>query len=98
MTCENCDCLAVGDVVEAKMNTNVMGQVLGFKGTIVGIRLSPSLAECWTLHEWEVRRIDDDDEYHSPGGKEDLPEDNVINFTEAVADLATAKAANRRAA
>lgn len=93
MTCENCDCLAVGDVVEAKMNTNVMGQVLGFKGTIVGIRLSPSLAECWTLHEWEVRRIDDDDEYHSPGDKEDLPE-----TTTSVIDLATVRAANRRAA
>lgn len=93
MTCENCDCLAVGDVVEAKMNTNVMGQVLGFKGTIVGIRLSPSLAECWTLHEWEVRRIDDDDEYHSPGGKEDL-----LETTSNVIDLATVRAANRRAA
>lgn len=93
MTCENCDCLAVGDVVEAKMNTNVMGQVLGFKGTIVGIRLSPSLAECWSLHEWEVRRIDDDGEYHSPGGKEDMPEE-----TTNVIDLATVRAANRRAA
>lgn len=69
---ENDDLLNYGDVVEHRMNTNVFGVVIGFQGSLVGIRLSPSLAVAW-FHEWELR-LDE------PSG---AAADNVIDFTKA---------------
>lgn len=81
----------IADVVEHIMNTNVFGVVIGFQGSLVGIRVSPSLATLW-FHEWELRHMNDDGEPVPDGGQEEVePEDNVIN-------LATVRAANRRAA
>lgn len=83
MTCENCDCLAYGDVVEHVMNTNIFGVVIGFQGSLVGIRTSPSLRTLW-FHDYELRALADDEYW--PGAAEDIPTGgNVINFTEAVA-------------
>lgn len=86
----DCDCLFSGDVVEHKMNTNVFGIVIGFSGSLISLRLSPSLAVV-QFHEFELRKLDGDDEYRG-GDEADVPtEDNVINFTQAV-DLRKAKA------
>ena len=79
--CADCDCIDIGDVVEHRMNTNVFGVVLGFEGSLVHLRLSPSLARA-AFHEWELRLLDDDDEFDEPEGGESLPEDsNVVPFT-----------------
>ena len=79
--CADCDCIDIGDVVEHRMNTNVFGVVLGFEGSLVHIRVSPSLAT-YKFHEWELRLLDDDDEFDEPEGGESLPEDgNVVPFT-----------------
>lgn len=80
------DFIGIGDVVEHKMNTNVFGIVIGFAGSVVYLRVSPSLATL-AFHEWELRPMDDDGEPEPDGG---LEADNVINFTKAV-DLRKAK-------
>lgn len=85
----DCDCIFPGDVVEHKMNTNVFGIVIGFAGSLISIRLSPSLAVA-QFHEFELRKLEDDDGYDG-GAEQDEPEDNVIDFTKAV-DLRKAKA------
>ena len=78
--CADCDCIDIGDVVEHRMNTNVFGVVLGFEGSLVHLRLSPSLARA-AFHHWELRFLDDDDEFDEPEGGESLPEDsNVVPF------------------
>jgi hypothetical protein len=78
--CADCDCLKVGDVVEHKMNTNVFGIVLGFQGSLVQIRVAPSLATM-QFHELELRLLDDDDEYDGPD-EDEVPEPgNVVPFT-----------------
>lgn len=74
-----CDCIGIGDVVEHKMNTNVFGIVIGFAGSVVYLRASPSLATL-AFHEWELRLMDDDGE---PEPDETAENDNVINFTRA---------------
>lgn len=79
--CSDCECIGVGDVVEHIMNTNVFGVVLGFMGSLVGIRVSPSLAIMW-FHEWELRHLDGD-EYDEPTGEAVPVADNVIDFTRA---------------
>lgn len=89
MTCTNCDCIKEGDWVESKLNTNVFGIVIGGTGMHVSVQLSPTL-EIATFHIDTLRRIDGDDEY-DPGGREDLPEDNVVNFTKAKALRANTK-------
>lgn len=79
--CADCDCIGIGDVVEHRMNTNVFGVVLGFEGSLVHLRVSPSLAT-YKFHHWELRLLDDDDEFDEPEGGESLPEDsNVIYLT-----------------
>jgi hypothetical protein len=75
MACEDCGAPQEGDVVEHIMNTDVFGVVIGFMGSLVGLRVSPSLNVLW-FHSWELRMVEDD-EYHGDGGKEDVP-DNVI--------------------
>jgi hypothetical protein len=60
MTCPDCNCIEIGDVVEHKMNTNVFGIVIGFSGSLILIRVSPSL-EVLQFHEWELDVVDDDD-------------------------------------
>lgn len=81
MTCEDCNCIHEGDVAEHIMNTDVFGVVIGFMGSLVGLRVSPSLNVLW-FHTFELRRIDGDDEY-TPPAKADVPEGNVIDFTKA---------------
>ncbi len=82
MTCETCGSIELGDVVEHRMNTNVFGIVIGFMGSIVIIRVSPSLQTMY-FHEWELDPVDDDD-YGDP--LEAVPDDdtNVVDFTTAV--------------
>lgn len=75
----DCDCIAIGDVVEHKMNTNVFGIVIGFAGSVVYLRASPSLATR-AFHEWELRPMDDDGE---PEPDEPAENDNVVDFTRA---------------
>ncbi|RJG46544.1 hypothetical protein [Mesorhizobium sp. DCY119] len=69
----------LGDVVEHKMNTSVFGIVIGFAGSLVYIRVSPSLAVL-AFHEWELHRVEND-EFHGGGSG-----DNVIpvDFTKKV--------------
>lgn len=74
-----------GDVVEHRMNTNVFGVVVGFQGSLVGVRVSPSLAVLW-FHEFELQPEGIDD--YEPD--EPQQADNVIDFTRAV-DLRRAK-------
>jgi len=88
--CENCDCIREGDVVEHRMNTNVFGIVIGYSGSLVSIRVSPSLTTLH-FHEWELRKVEGD-EYDGGETAEAQPiNDNVIDFTKAV-DLRKAKA------
>lgn len=75
-----CDCINIGDVVEHIMNTGVFGVVIGFAGSLLAIRTSPSLATLW-FHEWELQPVEDD-EIDGGGSKADLP-DNVVDFTKA---------------
>lgn len=88
---KSCDCvnLEYGDVVEHRMNTGVFGVVVGFMGSLVGVRVSPSLTVLW-FHEFELQAVDDEEV--DPGAKEDAPDaaSNVIDFTKA-ADLRRAK-------
>lgn len=81
MSCPDCDCIEIGDVVEHKMNTNVFGIVIGFMGSIVIIRVSPTL-DVLQFHEWELQVVDDDEipppDAAAISGAED---DNVIDFT-----------------
>lgn len=79
-----------GDVVEHKMNTNVFGMVMGFEGSLVIVRLCPSL-DIDSFHDFELQ-LADFDEFEEPtpydpekGGAE------VINFTEAKALRANTK-------
>lgn len=60
MSCPDCDCIGIGDVVEHKMNTNVFGIVIGFSGSLISIRVSPSL-NVLTFHEWELQICEDED-------------------------------------
>lgn len=81
--CTDCDCIDVGDVVEHIMNTNVFGVVLGFQGSLVQIRVAPSLATM-QFHEWELRLLDDDDEYHEPDEGAEVPAgSSVVPFLTA---------------
>lgn len=80
MACEDCGAPQEGDVVEHIMNTNVFGVVIGFMGSLVGIRTSPDLNLLW-FHSWELRLVEDE-EYHGDGGAE-AESDNVIDFTKA---------------
>lgn len=84
------DIIAIGDVVEHKMNTNVFGIVVGGGGSLVYVRLSPTL-ETAIFHEWELRLVEDD-EYLEPEPGAAAPEEdsNVIDFTRA-RDLRSAK-------
>ena len=83
MTCSDCNCIELGDVVEHKMNTNVFGIVIGFAGSLVYIRVSPSLAVL-SFHEWELQHVDDDEVPPAPERQEDLPADSnviAVDFT-----------------
>ncbi|PDS97556.1 hypothetical protein CO659_12915 [Rhizobium sp. S9] len=76
MSCPDCDCIEIGDVVEHKMNTNVFGIVIGFMGSIVIIRVSPTL-DVLQFHEWELQVVDDD-EIPPPQSAEQPVPDNVV--------------------
>lgn len=82
------DLLSLGDFVEHRMNTNVVGMVIGIEGSLLHVRLSPTLVVA-KFHEFELR-LAEDEEYHEPPAKE-ADASNVIDFTKAV-DLRRAKA------
>lgn len=75
MSCPDCDCITIGDVVEHKMNTDVFGIVIGFSGSLIYIRVSPSLAVL-SFQEWELQ-ICEDEELPPPKAEEPV-DDNVI--------------------
>ncbi|XKM40371.1 hypothetical protein A4U53_031060 [Rhizobium ruizarguesonis] len=75
MSCAECDCISVGDVVQHKMNTNVFGVVIAIGGSLIYIRVSPSLAVL-SFHEWELEIVEDDEV--PPAGAEQPVDDNVI--------------------
>ncbi|NNH56953.1 hypothetical protein HLI01_09045 [Rhizobium laguerreae] len=77
MSCTDCDCIGIGDVVEHKMNANVFGIVIGFMGSIILIRVSPSL-EVLQFHEWELDLVDDDGVPTPPTATKQAVDDNVI--------------------
>jgi hypothetical protein len=77
MSCPDCDCIELGDVVEHKMNTNVFGIVIGFMGTIVLVRVAPTL-EVLQFHEWELDLVDDDDVPTPPVATKQAVDDNVV--------------------
>ncbi|MGM4911478.1 hypothetical protein [Rhizobium sp. 768_B6_N1_8] len=80
MSCPDCDCIGIGDVVEHKMNTSVFGIVIGFMGSIVLIRVSPSL-EVLQFHEWELEIVEDDELPPPTAKKAPVDDDKVIDFT-----------------
>lgn len=59
MSCAECNCIEVGDIVRHKMNAGVVGIVIGFSGSLIYIRVSPSLATL-AFHEWELDLVDDE--------------------------------------
>ncbi|KIQ05059.1 hypothetical protein RU07_02350 [Agrobacterium tumefaciens] len=74
MSCECCDYIRIGDIVEHKMNTNVFGIVIAEAGSIRSIRTSPTLA-VMNFHEWELRHVASGEP--EPPAKED-DETNVV--------------------
>lgn len=90
MSDENLDrLLDYGDFVEHICNTSVCGVVIGVEGSLVTVRLSPSLV-VRQFHQVELRLLPEGDEYHD-GEDVEKQSDNVIDFTRAV-DLRNAKA------
>jgi hypothetical protein len=79
MSCPDCNCIELGDVVQHKMNTNVFGIVIGFSGSLVLIRVSPTL-EVLQFHEWELELTDDDVPPLTTVAN-DEPSADVIDFT-----------------
>jgi hypothetical protein len=79
--CADCNCFRYGDAVEHRLNDDLFGIVVGFMGSLIGIRVSPTLAVLW-FHEWELRPLEDD-EYDGPESDDVEPGSNVINFTKA---------------
>lgn len=82
------DMLSIGDYVQHVLNPNVWGIVIAFEGSLLHLRLCPSLAVV-KFHEYELQRADDE-EYHGDNKEEPPEADNVIDFTKAV-DLRKAK-------
>lgn len=74
MTCPDCNCIEIGDVVEHKMNTSVFGIVIGFSGSLVLFRVSQTL-EVLQFHEWELEVVDDED---VPPPEEDADDTNIV--------------------
>lgn len=79
----------MGDWVQHKANTNVFGVVVGYEGSLIGVRLSPSLATAW-FHEFELEPLEGEADEPEPEEAGE-GESNVIDFTRAV-DLRRAKA------
>lgn len=77
MSCPECNSIELGDVVEHRMNTNVFGIVIGFMGSIILIRVSPSL-EVLQFHEWELDLVEDDELPPPPVATKQPVDDNVI--------------------
>lgn len=79
MSCPDCGGIEVGDVVEHKMNTDVVGIVIGFMGSLAVIRTSPTL-EVLSFHDWELRLIAD--ETVPPTKAEEPTPGVIINFAD----------------
>lgn len=81
MSCADCDCINVGDVVEHKMNTSVFGIVIGIAGSLIYIRTSPTLAVL-SFHEWELQLAEDDELPPTPAKSEEQPSNVIaVDFT-----------------
>lgn len=78
MSCPDCGGIDVGDVVEHKMNADVVGIVIGFMGSLAVIRTSPTL-ETMSFHEWELRLVEDET---PPAKAEDPVQGVVVNFAD----------------
>lgn len=78
----------MGDFVQHRANTNVFGVVIGFEGSLISVRLSPSLAVA-EFHEFELEPLEDVDNEPEPKSAPDVG--NVVNFTEAKALRADTK-------
>ncbi|MFU0504158.1 hypothetical protein [Pseudaminobacter sp. NGMCC 1.201702] len=76
------DFIGIGDVVEHRMNTDVFGVVIGFEGSLLHVRLSPSLVVA-KFHEFELRMVEDDE--YEPEPKEAEPSNVIkVDFTKRV--------------
>ena len=81
MSCPECNSIELGDVVEHRMNTNVFGIVIGFSGSLVQIRVSPSLA-IMSFHEWELELVENDELPPPPTKAEEQPSNVIaVDFT-----------------
>ncbi len=76
------DGFGLGDFVEHKANTNVFGVVIGFEGSLILVRLAPSLVIA-KFHEYELQPMDPDE--YEPDAE------NVIDFTKERALRANTK-------
>lgn len=74
-TADHDDFISIGDVVEHRMNTDVFGIVVAYEGSLLHVRLSPSLALV-KFHEFELRLVEDDE--YVPDPKEAPIGENVI--------------------
>ncbi|MBY5553766.1 hypothetical protein J0664_05855 [Rhizobium leguminosarum] len=97
MICPDCDCIGTGDIVQHKMNANVFGVVIGFMGTIVIIRVAPTL-EVLQFHEWELDLVDDDDVPTPPTAAKQPVDDNVIEVDFTKRQIMTRKTKTEGAA
>lgn len=81
----------MGDLVELVIDPSTYGMAIGFQGSLVIVRVNA--ITIMHFHEFELRKMTGVD----PGDEDDIPEDNVINFTDAKAKL-TANTKTRGAA
>lgn len=56
MSGERDDDFGIGDVVQHKMNPDVFGMVIGFAGSVVSVRLCPTLAVVM-YHDFELEFV-----------------------------------------
>lgn len=80
MSCDECGGLDLGDVVEHRMNADVVGIVIGFMGSLVILRISPSL-DTLSFHEWELRLIEDGLSHEPPAATGDDTNVVKVDFT-----------------
>lgn len=78
MSCDECGAFDYGDVVEHKMNTNIFGIVIGFMGSLVCLRVSPTL-EVLSFHEWELRLVEGNE---TPPAKKEPTPGVIVNFAD----------------
>lgn len=80
------DDIYTGDLVELVVQPRIYGMAIGFEGSLIHVRLVDGSRQ--VFHEYELRKM---------AGVEAEPvrNDNVVDFTKAVADLKAAKTKGR---